>query len=160
MNLLRHINLQYLSSEITEKSTRVSHVIDMKGYEGALLMAVHTSGCLSATGCFMSVMGCSSTTLASFTTYKPGSSSVLAPTTLAVGQFARRIFAIDLYKPLKRYARFAVHNTSNGSAVLMAIQYGAKKTSTGFLDHVVAGAANSGTACVAGSTVLVSPTTY
>uniref|UniRef100_A0A6M3LGD6 Uncharacterized protein n=1 Tax=viral metagenome TaxID=1070528 RepID=A0A6M3LGD6_9ZZZZ len=163
MNLLENINIVYLSSDVQDQhaSTRVSHVIDMRGYEGALLMAVGSSNLASATGLSMSVQGCSSTTLTSFSTYKPGSTQTLVPSTLAAAGFARRILAVDLVKPLKPYARFALHNSSQGDIIMMAIQYGPKKPgSTGFLNHVVAGAANSGTACVAGTTILVSPTTY
>lgn len=162
MHLLRNINIIACSTNTLATSTRVSHYIDMRGYEGCLFVAVGCSGSKSATGCFLSVQGCSSTTLTSFSTYlgstKLGGAGVL--TISAAGTFSsNRAMVVDLYKPLKPYARFLVHNSSHDRMTMLAIQYGPKKPGdTGMLDHKMYGG-SYGVRTVAHSTLVVSPTT-
>ncbi len=162
MHLLRNVNIIACSTNSLATSTRISRFLDMRGYEGVLFVAVGCSGSKSDTGCFISVQGCSSTTLTSFTTYtgssKLGGSGVI--TVSAGGTFtSNRGMAVDLYKPLKPYARFVVHNSSHDRMTMLAIQYGPKKPGdTGLLNHKDYGASYS-VKTIAHSALTVSPTT-
>ena len=156
MHLLRNVNIIANSTDTEARSTHVGHFLDMRGYEGVLFVAIGCSGMKSATGPFVSVQGCSSTTLASFSTYL-GSTKLGGPGVLTACMSSMRGFAVDLYKPLKPYARFVVHNTSHDRLTMLAIQYGPKKPGdTGFLDHKMYGKA---VRTIAHSTLVVSPTT-
>ena len=156
-----------LSSDTESKATDITHHIDMQGYEGCLFIAVGTSEMTKGSGSTQaraSVQGCSSTTLTSFTSYMGSGttrSALLIGTGTAIvagGRLHKIPFVIDLYRPLKRYARIVRHGLTTGGVNWIGLLYGGKKTGTTAVWGGTVGAGDTGRTVVK-TTVLVSPVT-
>ena len=125
MNLLYNtrITRALLGQSSMPASTGVA--IDMAGFEGVMFILHGTSLMESSTGMRLSAKGATSTA-GTWVAYQSGADSTAAP---ATGSFDAKIYAIDFYKPLKRYIRAVVTDCSSdvlSAYSVTAIQYGAR----------------------------------
>jgi len=140
MNLLYNtkITRAMLGQSSMPASTGVA--IDMSGFEGVMFILHGSSLMESSTGMRLSAKGCA-TTAGTWVAYQSGADSTSAP---ATGSFDKKIYAIDFYKPLKRYIRAVVTDCSSdvgGAFTVTAIQYGARYPgSTNLRDSTYLGA--------------------
>ena len=147
MNLLSRINVINVSAR-SSASTAVSDAVDMQGYEGCVFIA---NGSTLMEGSSNVTLKIKSST-ASAGTYTLYSGNV-ASTAIATGSKNYRVLMADVYKPEERYLKAVVAGASSDVSYLnniLAIQYGARRPGSSALN-------NSTT--IAGSTIMVSPST-
>ena len=153
MNLLKNVNISQLAI-MSSGSTSVSDAIDMSGYEGCIFL-VHGSTLMEGSGAVGVHVAGSTASGGTFVPLRGGSSQYkVSSTALATGSKDKRVFALDLYKPLgdNRYYKAIVTGASSGAIYqnsITAIQYGYRRVGSGV---------NNQSTTLAGSTTIVSPT--
>ena len=147
MNLLKHINVINASIR-SQASTAFSDEVDMSGFEGCLFIAAGSTLMEGSSNITLKIQS-STASGGTFTTY----SGTVASTAITTGSKNYRLLIADVYKPEERYLKAVVAGASSGAVYLnniIAIQYGARRPGSSALN-------NSTT--IAGSTVMVSPST-
>lgn len=102
-------------------TTKVSKVVDMRGFEGVMFI-VNGSTLLIANTTIMTRAQGAATTAAAFVNYQGRANS----NTTAAG-VNYRLHILDVYKPTHRYVRCRVTGSSSAASVvnsILAIQYG------------------------------------
>ena len=154
MNLLNDINIIKLSTARNAAgSTGRSKVVDMAGFEGCVFILEGTTLLNGTTG---SVLGNQKATLyvaqssAAAGTYRRCVAYAASSSGLAAG-VNKRILALDVYRPTKRYLRATVKGASSaGMYTILGIQYGSRRPGSSALQ---------GSTTVTGYAIAVSPTT-
>jgi len=148
MNLLRHTDLRVLSFQ-SSASTHNSTGIDLANREGCLFIASFSTLAEGASSIKIKIQGSTVGTTAGFVSY---AGSGISSTAIVTNSRNRRVAVLDLYKPLKRYARVRIEGSSSGVKYLnsvLAMPYGVRRP---------ASTALYGSTHIAGSTLMVSPT--
>ena len=148
MNLIKNVDIDQVAVQ-SSASTFLSAVVDLNGAEGCLFIAIGSSLLEGSTKIKLGIQG-STASGGTYVDYDTaGWVSSTAPVT---GSTARRVFALDLYKPLKQYAKGVIAGASSGAIYLsgmVAIKYGIKRPGSTTLNDSTK---------LAGSTLNVSPT--
>lgn len=132
MNLLDNVKIiRALNVQSTAQAGSTSKAIDTKGFEGCLFIAVGSSLTCGSTPT-MRIKTAASTT-ATFgvaaTKNQPGASLVVT------GSFDRKVFATDVYRPLKRYLKGSVIGATSGTIrTMLAILYGPRRPGSSACD--------------------------
>lgn len=149
MNLSKHTQWEVMSGR-SSAATKTSSAINLGTADGCLFLVGLSTTFQTSTGITCYITG--STALAG--TYKKyGPSLEVTSTTTAISGHNKMLFGLDLYKPMKQFAKVVVAGGSSGTVYLnhiTAIRYG--------LRNPASTATPGGSTTVAGTVLLVSPT--
>ena len=125
MNLIDNIKISNAMTEASSGTgTSTGLALDMSGFEGCLFILHGTTIFGSTTTVKLRAKGATSTA-GTWVFYEP----IVSSTVCTAASFNYRIFALDMYKPLKRYIRPCITGQTSDLKIartVTAIRYGAR----------------------------------